>query len=325
MRSILTIPVLLLSLSLSVSAQRDLSGSVSVTFSIDGKESSCDDFHAELSLNGRTIKTKHSGQHFDVPKVFQRPPREWPDSQRANIALTCNGHVFLFRAHPAFVEAGSIWHLGIANPLYAIENYEYTHEFDRGAWLGYLIFEGEPGVVTFESEPDPLTGRIADFLTEQPNAKGERARNIAYELAILHVDYEKNRDYLLSLLDRCVSQPKESPEDATCNSTLMSFITNLYWRGDDSLLPILLRMPNVQNDVVSDLGRFYSELLDLRSKIIFDQLSELPNEQQVLVCHLANEGDLNFDSQRLERVRTFLQDQHTAAADRCLTALNPSD
>jgi hypothetical protein len=105
----------------------------------------------------------------------------------------------------------------------------------------------------------------------------------------------------------------------------MSFITNLYWRGDDSLLSLLLRMPNAHTDVVSDLGEFYAGLLDRRSNAIFDQVAGLPNEQQVLVCRLAYEDDLNYDSPKLKRIQAFLREQHSDAADRCLSVLSSTN
>jgi hypothetical protein len=179
-KSLLTIAVLLLSLPLSLAAQHDPNDSISVAFSIDGKLTDCADFQVELRLNGKKITPKHTAQFFLVPAIFKKPAKEWQESERVDISIACNGHSFVFsNQSPAFVESGSSWQLGMANPLYALKTYGYTHEFDRGAWLGYLIFEGEPGVVTFVSEPDPPTGRIGDLLAEQPSAKGEHARNIA--------------------------------------------------------------------------------------------------------------------------------------------------
>jgi len=181
----------------------------------------------KLGFNGETFDPKSNGQRFEIPEVFRRPPNKWKDDQRVEIGLTCGGHTLVFpNQHPAFLREGD-WQLGIAHPLYAVKEYGYTHEFDRGAWLGYLIFEGEPGVVTFSSQPDPPADLAASLRKEQLNASPERLRDISYALAVFNVEYQKNRDYLLSTLNICLSRPKESPEDDVCDGDLLSFLMNL--------------------------------------------------------------------------------------------------
>jgi hypothetical protein len=126
--------------------------SIAVSFSIDGTPAHCDGFQVELRLNGESIKPEQTGQRFEIPDVFKGPASKWKDDQRVDIGLTCSGHTLVFpNQQPAFVRDGD-WQLGIAQPLYALKEYGYTHEFDHGAWLGYLIFEGEPGVVTFSPQ-----------------------------------------------------------------------------------------------------------------------------------------------------------------------------
>ena len=109
----------------------------------------------ELRLDGETIRPNQSGQHFDVPDVFKKPAKQWRDDQLVDITLSCGGRTVVFpKLHPAFIRAGD-WELGIAHPPYSIERFRRTPALEHGAWISYLIFEGEPGVVTFVSQPDP--------------------------------------------------------------------------------------------------------------------------------------------------------------------------
>jgi hypothetical protein len=99
--------------------------------------------------------------------------------------------------------------------------------------------DGKPARCAFVSQPDPPAEMEDSMKKEQPNASGERARNIAYALAVYGFEYERNRDYLLRRLSNCLARPRESPENDECDGELLDFVTNLYWRGDDSLLAFL--------------------------------------------------------------------------------------
>jgi hypothetical protein len=60
---------------------------------------------------------------------------------------------------------------------------------------------------------------------EQPDVSRERARGIAYSLAVFGEDYQRNRDHLLELLNVCVSKLKVSAEDNVCNGGLLDYVT----------------------------------------------------------------------------------------------------
>jgi hypothetical protein len=308
----------------NASAQSKPNGFIAVSFSIDGAPTHCDGLQVELRLNGESIKPKLTGQRFEIPDAFKGPASKWNDGQRVDISLTCDGHTLAFpNQHPAFVREGD-WQLGIAQPLYALKEYGYTHEFDRGAWLGYLIFEGEPGVVTFSSQPDP-PAELSDALRkEQLNASPERGRDIAYVLAVFNVEYQKNRDLLLSSLNSCLSRPKESPEDDVCDGDLLSFVTNLYWRGDSALLAPLLQIAESRRDVIGEIGTFYADLLDRRGVIVLSAMGELSDDKQQLVCRLADADDLSINPPKRDRTIAFLRGARGAAATQCLRAFGSS-
>jgi len=213
MRTVILLQTLILASIVNASAQNKPGGLIAVSFSIDDTPAHCDGLRVELRLNGKSIKPKLAGQRFEIPDAFQGPATKWNDDQRVDISLTCGGHTFAFpNQYPAFVREGD-WQLGITQPLYAVKHYGYSHEFDHGAWLGYLIFDGEPGVITFSSQPDPPAQMSDALRKEQPNASAERGRDIAYVLAVFNVEYQKNRDLLLSSLHSCLARPKESSED----------------------------------------------------------------------------------------------------------------
>ncbi len=308
----------------NASAQSKPDGFIAVSFSIDGTPARCDGFQVELRLNGESIRPKPIGQRFEIPDAFKGPASRWNDGQRVDISLTCSGHTLAFpNQHPAFVREGD-WQLGIAHPLYALKEYGYTHEFDHGAWLGYLVFEGEPGVVTFSSQPDP-PAKVSDALrNEQLNASPERRRDIAYVLAVFNVEYEKNRDVLVSSLNNCISRPKETSEDDLCDGDLLSFVTNLYWRGDSALLTPLLLIAESRRDVIGDIGTFYADLLDRRGAIALTAMGELSDDKQQLVCRLADADDLSVNPPKRARVIAFLRRASGAAAAQCLRAFGSS-
>ncbi|HEV2732508.1 MAG TPA: hypothetical protein VGV15_20955 [Terriglobales bacterium] len=321
MRTIGLWKTLILISMVNPSAQSQPTGFIEVSFSIDGTPANCEGFQVDLRLNGESIKPKQTGQRFEIPDAFKVPASKWDDDQRVDISLTCSGHTLAFpNQHPAFVREGD-WQFGIAQPLYAVKEYGYTHEFDRGAWLGYLIFEGEPGVVTFSSQPNPPADLSEALQKEQLNASPERERDIAYMLAVLNVEYQKNRDYLLSSLNKCLSRPKESPEDDVCDGDLLSFVSNLYWRGDSALLAPLLQIAESRRDVIGDIGTLYADLLDRRGVIVLSAMGALSDDKQHLVCKLANVDDLSINSPKRERIVTVLRGAGGTAAAECLRAL----
>jgi hypothetical protein len=300
-------------------AQSQHDGLIAVWFAIDGTPAHCDGFQVVLRLNGETINPKQTGERFEVPAAFRRPADKWKNDQRVDISLTCSGYTLVFpNQHPAFVREGD-WRLGIAQPLYAVKEYGYTHEFDRGAWLGYLIFEGEPGVVTFSSQPDPPVGLSEALRKEQLTASPERLRDISYVLAVFNVEYQKNRDYLLSSLADCLSRPKESSEDEVCDRDLLGFLTNLYWRGDGELLAPLLQIAESRGDVIGGIGTFYADLLDRRGSAALDVMGRLPDDKQKLVCRLAAD-DSSINSSKRDRIIASLRKASGAPATRCLSA-----
>jgi hypothetical protein len=134
---------------------------------------------------------------------------------------------------------------------------------------------------------------------------------------VFNIEYQQNRDYLQSLLNRCLAKPRNSPEEDGCDWRLLDYVTNLYWRGDNVLLTPLLQVADGRKDVILEIGTFYADLLDRRAPSVVDLLSRLSPEKQVEVCKMAGEDELSRNKPKLERVLKRLRAIRHEAAARC--------
>ena len=314
--------VLLAMAAANASAQtRKPSQSISVTFAIDGKPVSCDHPKIQLGLDGRTIEPKYTDRGFVVPAAFDKKASESSADEKVDVSVSCGKYTLSFpKLNPTWVSPGS-WNAGIVHPPYWFEKFRYTSAIEHGTWLSYLDSECnqcDPGVITSVSHQTPPASVVTLLREEQPNAAGERARDIAYALAIYEVEYRQNRDYLLGLLNTCLSRPRESSEDDDCDPKLLDFVTNLYWRGDSTVLPQLLQMADSRKDIIGEIGTFYANLLERRTAIAVEGLQSLPIAKQKTICHLAGADDFRIDSPKLNRVAQQLRGIGGEVADRCL-------
>ena len=320
MRRITT--VLLVMIAASASAQtRESSQSISVRFVIDGKPASCDHLRIQLRLDGRRIEPKYTDRGFAIPTAFDKKASESSADERVDVSVSCGKYTLTFpKLHPTWVSPGS-WEVGIVHPPYWFEKFRYTRAIEHGTWLSYLDSECnqcDPGVMTSISHRTPPASAVKLLRDQQPTASGERARDIAYALAVYNVEYRQNRDYVLELLNGCLSRPRESSEDDVCDHRLLDYVTNLYWRGDSALLPQLLQMADSRKDVIGEIGTFYANLLDRRTAVAVEGLQSLSIAKQQTICRLAGEDDFRIDSPKLERVAQQLHAASGDVAERCL-------
>ncbi len=226
--------------------------------------------------------------------------------------------------YPSWVLAGS-WEAGISYPTSWFDSMNHSTAPEEGAWASYLVAECndcDPGVVVTVTHPDVPPDLVDQLRKEQSSDVGERARNVAFALAIFKSDYETNRDFLLKLLRVCLSRPRNSAEDDVCDTKLVDEIANLYWRGDAELLQPLLNAADRRDDVLGEAGGFYSDLLDRRTALVVGELRKLPEEKQRMVCEMAATDDLRFDSPKLDRVMKNLRATGDDVAERCILVLN---
>jgi hypothetical protein len=313
--------MLLLAISAYAGAEKpEVKDSISVTFAVDGKPVACGDSKIELRLDGRTVVPKRTDHGFAVPVVFNKKPSEWSPDKKVYVTVSCGEYTLNFpKVEPGWVRSGQ-WEFGIAYPPYWIERFGYLSAIEQGTWLSYLEFncdECDPGVFTTISHPTPPALLLSSLRREQPNSSGGRARDIAYALAVFGNDYQRNRDYLLELLNACLSRPKESSENDVCDRTLLGYVTNLYWRGDSALLRPLLQLAESRKDVILEIGTFYANLLDRRTTTTVDGIRKLPPEKQRMICKLAGEDEYSSNKPKLERVSGRLQAIGDETANRC--------
>jgi hypothetical protein len=316
-----TIATMLL-MAVSAAAQtREREAVIFVMFAVDGKKVACDDLKVELSFGGRRIVPKRIGNGFIVPPEFLKTSAGWPPDQKIDVSIRCGEFALIFpQLHPSWVSPGH-WELGIARPPYWIERFRYSAALEQGTWLSYLVSECngcDPGIVTTISHPNPPPSLLKHLRHEQQTASGEGARDIAYSLAVFKAEYRQNRDYLVDLLNACVSRPKESPEDDVCNGKLLDYVTNLYWRGDDGLLEPLLQLADSRKDVIDEVGTFYGQLLDRHTAATLQAMQSLSIAKQRTICKLAGEDEFRMDAPKLERVVDRLHAAQDEVAERCL-------
>ena len=317
--------MLLVGSMISVGQNVPTEDSIRLTFALDGKPVSCSNKGVELSVGERQFVPTLTSTGFIVPREFDDFYASETTRRQNNVSVvvTCNEYRLKFSGlYPARVKPGD-WEVGIAYPPYWTERFRWDTELEKGTWVSYLQSECigcDPGLITLISHPDPPSELVTGLRKEQTRVSGARARNIAYALAVFGSDYKTNRDYLLKLMGACLARPKESSEDDVCDSTLLDYLTNLYWRGDATLLNPLLQMADSRRDVIIDIGTFYADLLDRSPVAMLQQLGTLSVDQQEKVCQLA-EDDLRGGTPKLTRVKANLAREGNETTKRCWSVI----
>jgi hypothetical protein len=280
---------------------------------------SCHGLTVELQLDGQTITPTYAEGGFVVPDEFKKLKDSGQATQKEISArVTCDGHSLEFPGVSANWVSEGRWTVGIDYPPFV----HFTHHgmVEKGAWVSYLGFESTgDGIELWIAHPEPLPGMVEQWLKEQPTAAGERARDIAYALAVSNADYQRNRDYLIRLLGDCLARAKGSPEENGCDYELTDDVINLYWRGDKTLLQPLLDLAHWHDkDVADDIGTFYGDLLDRQPDVVLSSLRTMDAEHQNRVCEFAGEDDFWLDSPQMQRVHKSLTAAGDEVAIRCL-------
>jgi len=321
---ILTTALLLLSGIATVSvatAQNRSNDSISTSFAVDGQQVACTDLKIAFRIEGQRIVPRRTHQGFVVPAILHEQTSDSTVDRKLDVNVVCNEYRLEFDDVPAAWVNPGRWEVGIAYPPYWIERFGWTTAIEEGTWVSYLESECngcDPGVFTTRSHLTPPQDVVARLRKDQVGASVGRARDIAYALAVFGVDYQSNRDLLMQSLQICLSRPKESPEDDVCDSTLLKYMTNLYWRGDPELLLPLLQLADYRKDVLTELGYFYGDLLDRHTSDALREMEQIPVDKQRVICRLAAEDDFSLDPPKLDRVSQRLRAAATPTATRCL-------
>jgi len=124
------------------------------------------------------------------------------------------------------------------------------------------------------------------LIKAQADARGPRADAIAFLLVILDADADANRERLFESLRTCTRDPE------SCDDRLLSYLGNLFDRGDKSVLdPLLEASRATDSALVEALGSTYDDLVSRDSRAVIATTSRRPLKDQRRICHMIATGD----------------------------------
>ncbi len=120
----------------------------------------------------------------------------------------------------------------------------------------------------------------------QTDAKGIKADGIAYLLVLLGHEADANRERLLASLRACARDPEP------CDDRLISYLGNLFQRGDALVLDPLLEFSKVTDTNLSEvLSSTYQDMLAHDTPGVITAISRRPNQDQRHICRMIAAGD----------------------------------
>ncbi len=158
----------------------------------------------------------------------------------------------------------------------------------------------------------------------QVSAQRERAQQVAFLLAALGADYERNRDYLLWVMKGC-----EVPEiKHGCSDMTGEYLAYLYQHGHPEILrPLMTATVHNYNAAGAEfLGGFLSELVVRTPNDFLDAVRSFPASTQQKICSLAGVADGGgMAPGDLRKVRSELGRMHDEVAQRCLQQIEQAN
>lgn len=120
----------------------------------------------------------------------------------------------------------------------------------------------------------------------QTDAKGIKAEGIAYLLVILGHEADSNRERLLASLRACARDPEP------CEDRLISYLGNLFQRGDALVLASLLDSSSITDPNLSEvLSSTYQDMLAHDTRGVITAISRRSNQDQRHICRMIAAGD----------------------------------
>jgi hypothetical protein len=296
--------------------------SIELDFKIDEQPLTCGQRRVELKIGERRIVPPLTEKGFQVPSIIDDLYASPQTRAIANVSVEviCDAHSFAIAGlYPAQILPG-YWTVGIWHPPSWFGQYTSTQLSKTAMWLTYLTsdcYECDPGIVILVPHDEVPIAYAAALESEQIHATGVRARDIAYALSVFKIDRPRNLAQLVSQFTRCLSRPT-GPDDDGCDEALFDYLANLYWRGDDTLLPLLFRAADSKNGLTSSNGYFYGDLLDQRLAAALSGLATVSPALQEAVCRTAAEDDLSIDSPKAKRVEEEVAQAEGETGSRCL-------
>ncbi|PYP86809.1 MAG: hypothetical protein DMG65_18120 [Candidatus Angelobacter sp. Gp1-AA117] len=156
---------------------------------------------------------------------------------------------------------------------------------------------------------------------QKKNANGKRLQEISFLLAVLGNDYEKNRDYLLSLLNHCTTGR------GICDEDPGAYLVNLYRRGHNELLPPLLDAGRTRHAALAELlGSFYSSVITQTPKAFIAAIQSRPQPEQKALCYMAGASDgSGMPPEDVNKVRKALRASTDKLAKDCLAQVEQAN
>jgi len=185
-----------------------------------------------------------------------------------------------------------------------------------------LMPDGVPSRM-LKLSPDKQAEAVNRLEVAQKQATGKRAQQIAFLLAALGFEYEKNRDYLVQELKLCSSPSVKG----RCDETTGALLIVLYQGGHQEILrPLLLAGMKSDAALSEALGTFYSDVLTQNPPEFLHAIRGLPAASQKRLCSLAGSGDgSGMSSGALQATRKHLKAIGNEIALRCLRAVEVSN
>ena len=296
---------------------------VQVTFDDDGTPVGCKTLQVELRFDGRTIKRTYKNGEFTIPAEIEEVKASGKPAEEntVGLAVECAGHKLRFPHVNVHWLGAGYWKIGVDYPPF-LDEFRRTRAIERGAWISYLQFEprGYHGFEMVLEHPKPPGRLLRRFRKQRPEATGASARDIAFALAVFRYRYEQNRDYLLGLLENCAREPENAPEDDICDMQLLDEVTNLYWRGDSTLLRPLMQLP-ASHPATGEIGTFYADALGRNTADFLGTLPDVPVEKQRTICESAGADEFSMNQPAQDRVTERLRAMDDDVAHRCLQEL----
>ncbi len=137
-------------------------------------------------------------------------------------------------------------------------------------------------------KPEERAPVIRQLQRMQTDIHKPDVQRVAFLLAVLGLDYERNRDYLLWVFKGCsVPEIKHGCDDMTGE-----FLAYLYEHGHSEVLKPLMKDGNSYNAAGSEfVGDFLSKLIAKSPDNFLDGVRSFPAPTQKKICYFAGSAD----------------------------------
>jgi hypothetical protein len=166
-------------------------------------------------------------------------------------------------------------------------------------------------------QPDQREIIIKRLKLAQASAHGLRAQQVAFLLAVLDVEYDRNRDYLMHVLSGC-----NYPDIRYgCDDMTGFYLIYLYEHGHQEILaPLLKTSIGSYNAAGSEgLGGYFGDLVQNSPEKFLEAVSTFPVPTQKKACSFAGSSDGGGLGDRgLAQARKKLRAIGSEVALRCL-------